>query len=49
MLGFLLSFKLDLPTAATIVCTFGLSLLLLSVVWWLIRKRSAASQAAEAG
>jgi len=46
MLGVLLSFKLDLPTGATIVCTFGLSLLLLSVVWWLMRKRSAASQAA---
>ena len=47
-LGILLPFQLDLPTGATIVCTFGLSLLLLSVVWWLMR-RSAASQAAEAG
>jgi zinc/manganese transport system permease protein len=49
VLGVLLSFKLDLPTGATIVCTFGLSLLVLAVVWWLMRQRSAASQAAEAG
>ena len=45
VLGVLLSFKLDLPTGATIVCTFGISLLLLAVVWWLMR-RSAAVQAA---
>jgi zinc/manganese transport system permease protein len=45
MLGVLLSFRLDLPTGATIVCTFGISLLVLAVIWWLTR-RSAAFQAA---
>jgi zinc/manganese transport system permease protein len=45
-LGVLLSFRLDLPTGATIVCTFGISLLLLAIVWWLMRRgRSAASHA----
>ena len=32
-LGVLLSFKLDLPTGATIVCTFGVALALMAVVW----------------
>ncbi len=32
-IGILLSFQLDLPTGATIVCTFGLSLLLMGFVW----------------
>lgn len=31
-IGILLSFKLDLPTGAAIVCTFGIALLLLAVV-----------------
>src|SRR5439155_12093849 len=31
-LGILLSFRLDLPTGATIVCTFGIALLLMAVV-----------------
>ena len=31
-LGILLSFKIDLPTGATIVCTFGLALLALAIV-----------------
>jgi zinc/manganese transport system permease protein len=39
-IGILLSFKLDLPTGATIVCTFGLTLLLLAAVWALMRKRA---------
>ncbi|HKO02755.1 MAG TPA: metal ABC transporter permease [Thermoanaerobaculia bacterium] len=39
-IGILLSFQLDLPTGATIVCTFGLSLLLLSGVWAAMRKRA---------
>ena len=38
MLGVLLSFRLDLPTGATIVCTFGISLLVLAVIWWLMRR-----------
>jgi zinc/manganese transport system permease protein len=46
MLGVLLSFRLDLPTGATIVCTFGISLLVLAVIWWLMRQRGAAPQAA---
>ena len=32
-LGILLSFKLDLPTGATIVCTFGIALALMAAVW----------------
>lgn len=32
-IGILLSFKLDLPTGATIVCTFGIALALMAVVW----------------
>jgi len=39
-IGILLSFQLDLPTGATIVCTFGLSLLLLAGVWAAMRKRA---------
>jgi zinc/manganese transport system permease protein len=42
-LGVMLSFKLDLPTGATIVCTFGISLALMAVVWWMIRHRPAAA------
>jgi zinc/manganese transport system permease protein len=37
-LGVLLSFHLDLPTGATIVCTFGISLALMAIVW-AIRRR----------
>jgi zinc/manganese transport system permease protein len=47
-IGILLSFRLDLPTGATIVCTFGISLLLMAAVWALTRRR-AASEAAQAG
>jgi zinc/manganese transport system permease protein len=32
-IGILLSFKLDLPTGATIVCTFGIALALMAGVW----------------
>jgi zinc/manganese transport system permease protein len=39
-LGVLLSFQLDLPTGATIVCTFGIALGLMAIVWWLTRRRS---------
>src|SRR5881296_2749814 len=42
-IGILLSFKLDLPTGATIVCTFGIALLLMAVVWAVTRRRSAAA------
>jgi zinc/manganese transport system permease protein len=38
--GILLSFRLDLPTGATIVCTFGLALLLMAAVWALTRRRN---------
>ena len=40
-LGILLSFKIDLPTGATIVCTFGLTLLLMAGVWAVTRRRTA--------
>jgi zinc/manganese transport system permease protein len=36
-LGVLASFKLDLPTGATIVCTFGISLAVMAIVWVLRR------------
>jgi zinc/manganese transport system permease protein len=42
-LGVMLSFKLDLPTGATIVCTFGISLAVMAAVWWLLRRRPAAA------
>ncbi len=38
-LGILLSFKADLPTGATIVCTFGIALALMAGVWALSRKK----------
>src|SRR5260370_915021 len=40
-IGILLSFRLDLPTGATIVCTFGITLLLLAGVWAVTRRRGA--------
>ena len=40
-LGILLSFKLDLPTGAAIVCTFGIALALMAVVWAIRGKRVA--------
>ena len=39
-IGILLSFRFDLPTGATIVCTFGLSLLLMGIAWALTRRRT---------
>jgi zinc/manganese transport system permease protein len=39
-LGILLSFQLDLPTGATIVCTFGLSLLILAAIWAAMRRKA---------
>ena len=39
-IGILLSFRLDLPTGATIVCTFGLSLLLMGIAWAFTRRRA---------
>lgn len=38
-LGIFLSFQADLPTGATIVCTFGIALGLMAIVWALTRKR----------
>jgi zinc/manganese transport system permease protein len=37
--GIVLSFMLDLPTGATIVCTFGLALLLVAVAWSFTSRR----------
>jgi zinc/manganese transport system permease protein len=42
-LGVYLSLILDLPTGATIVCTFGLVLVLMSIVRVLIPRRTAAA------
>jgi zinc/manganese transport system permease protein len=42
-LGIFLSFKIDLPTGATIVCTFGAMLLVLAIVRLLMRPRTAAA------
>jgi zinc/manganese transport system permease protein len=39
-LGVYLSLILDLPTGATIVCTFGLALILMAIVRVLIRRKS---------
>lgn len=39
-LGILASFRLDLPTGATIVCTFGVALAVLALVW-VVRRRPA--------
>jgi zinc/manganese transport system permease protein len=41
-LGVFLSLQLDLPTGATIVCTFGLVLILMAAVKPLIRRRRSA-------
>ena len=40
-IGILLSFRLDLPTGATIVCTFGIALVLMAIVWAITRRRAA--------
>jgi zinc/manganese transport system permease protein len=40
-LGVLLSFKLDLPTGATIVCTFGIALSLMAIARLIIRPKLA--------
>jgi ABC-type Mn2+/Zn2+ transport system permease subunit len=39
-LGVYLSLQLDLPTGATIVCTFGLILIIMAAVRPLIRSRA---------
>ena len=41
-IGILLSFRLDLPTGATIVCTFGIALMLLAIVRALMWRRAIA-------
>ncbi len=46
-LGVLLSFRLDLPTGATIVCTFGISLALMAVIWAIRLRLSMAALAAD--
>jgi zinc/manganese transport system permease protein len=40
-LGVYLSLQLDLPTGATIVCTFGLVLIIMAAVRPMIQKRTA--------
>ena len=44
-LGVYLSLILDLPTGATIVCTFGLVLILMSIVRVMIPRRSIPTRA----
>jgi zinc/manganese transport system permease protein len=39
--GVYLSLKLDLPTGATIVCTFGVALLLMAIAKPLVLRRAA--------
>jgi zinc/manganese transport system permease protein len=41
-IGVLLSFKLDLPTGATIVCTFGIALGIMAIVWAMTKRRALA-------
>ena len=45
-LGVYLSLKLDLPTGATIVCTFGLVLIIMAAVRPLIQRTCSAVAAA---
>jgi len=40
-LGVYLSLKIDLPTGATIVCTFGIVLILMAMVRWLAPRKTA--------
>ena len=47
--GILLSFRLDLPTGATIVCTFGGALLVLSLMRPFVRKPREIAMADESG
>src|SRR5438552_4650823 len=42
-LGILLSFKIDLPTGATIVCTFGIALVLMAIVRLFVRNGTQAA------
>src|SRR6266850_587833 len=42
-LGILLSFKIDLPTGATIVCTFGIALVVLAIVRLFVRNGTQAA------
>ncbi len=42
-IGIVLSFRLDLPTGATIVCTFGIVLAILALVWS-VRRRPGRAQ-----
>jgi zinc/manganese transport system permease protein len=37
-LGILASFRLDLPTGATIVCTFGVALLVMAIFWFAFKR-----------
>ena len=46
VLGLYLSVTLDLPTGATMVCTFGLVLILMALVRPLVRRRAAVLDAA---
>jgi ABC-type Mn2+/Zn2+ transport system permease subunit len=41
--GVYLSLKIDLPTGATIVCTFGIVLILMAVVRVLVRRTPSGS------
>ncbi|HEY6141681.1 MAG TPA: metal ABC transporter permease [Thermoanaerobaculia bacterium] len=41
-IGILISFQADLPTGATIVCTFGIALLLLAIIWRMTRRSGTA-------
>lgn len=44
-MGILLSFRLDLPTGATIVCTFGIALAIMAGVWAIRRPRAGVTEA----
>jgi zinc/manganese transport system permease protein len=48
-LGILASFHLDLPTGATIVCTFGVALAVMALVWWLWWQRRGGTATAPSG
>jgi zinc/manganese transport system permease protein len=48
-LGVYLSLKIDLPTGATIVCTFGIILILMAAVRGLVQRTFSVNQPAATG
>ena len=43
LLGMMASYRFDTPTGATVVCMFGLALMLLAAIGWFMRRRAVAT------